>query len=367
MKRNGFMTTIDGSYEEAGVAQANFVKLVPPLWDVCFHEREVEESWYHEQRAMLGEYNQGVLIELDAFCEELKMSPKQLVYLEQTCMQSGCSHAVFLPSTTKTADTYVVRTYEFHPEIDDLRLCSTRIQGAYAHTGFSIQLFGRCEGMNEHGLCVTFSACGMPVGILEGLRKPKAKGLQSWAVVRTLLETCKTVKEAEELLKAMPIAANMNLIVADCNKQALLFETMDGKKAMKSIEDRSDTSYLVATNHVLFDKLLPHTSGQLKNSVKRHSLLTSFVQEQEKVTIEKVKSLAQVEYPEGLAVHYYQEYFGTLRALVFHLEARRIEVCFGAPTHNSWNTYKVGESLPDAEVPITWTEKVAPGDFWECE
>ena len=74
---------------------------------------------------------------------------------------------------------------------------------------------GRDDGINEMGLTVTLSSSGFPVGPLPEMRRPAVTGLQFWAVVRTLLENCRDVKEALSMLKDMPVAYNLNLIVLD--------------------------------------------------------------------------------------------------------------------------------------------------------
>ncbi len=60
--------------------------------------------------------------------------------------------------------------------------------------------------------------------------KPAIVGLQFWAVIRYLLENCKDVDEALEYLKDMPIAYNINLLLADKSGNIALVETLDGKK-----------------------------------------------------------------------------------------------------------------------------------------
>ena len=60
-------------------------------------------------------------------------------------------------------------------------------------------LVGRDDGMNEHGLCVTFSGGGT-------LKKePTKAGFPFFLVVRALLDNCKTVAEALKHLEKMPV------------------------------------------------------------------------------------------------------------------------------------------------------------------
>ena len=59
-------------------------------------------------------------------------------------------------------------------------------------------------------MCIRDS--GRTVNDYQGGKKPKVIGLQFWAVVRTLLENCKNVKEALDTLYDMPIACNINSV-----------------------------------------------------------------------------------------------------------------------------------------------------------
>ena len=110
---------------------------------------------------------------------------------------------------------------------------------------------GRDDGINEMGLTVTLSSSGFPVGPLPEMRRPAVAGLQFWAVVRTLLENCRDVKEALSMLKDMPVAYNLNLIVLDREGHCALVETLDGRMAVKTIDRDSGEQALYATN-ILF-------------------------------------------------------------------------------------------------------------------
>ncbi|WP_257142975.1 C45 family autoproteolytic acyltransferase/hydolase [Bacillus pseudomycoides] len=126
--------------------------------------------------------------------------------------------------------TYVLRNYDLSPDISDMRLCTTKVDGRYTHTGFPVSTFGRSEGLNEKGLCVAFASCGMPIGKYPGMREPVVTGLQFMVVVRAILETCKNIEEAVYAVKNMPVGTNMNLLLADANGEATLVGTYDGVK-----------------------------------------------------------------------------------------------------------------------------------------
>ena len=60
---------------------------------------------------------------------------------------------------------------------------------------------------------------------------------------------------------------------------------------------------------------------------------------------------------DGLCNHYYNDGFGTLWSMVFDINGESVDVCFSAPTHNSYRTFglkdPVGITAYPTIVPIT--------------
>ena len=92
----------------------------------------------------------------------------------------------------------------------------------------------------------------------KGNARAAIPGLQFWVVVRTILEKCKDVEEAVEYAKTVPIAYNINLLLADKGGRAALIETLDGRFALRSIGDDSAKQYLHSTNHAHVEELIAH-------------------------------------------------------------------------------------------------------------
>lgn len=46
-------------------------------------------------------------------------------------------------------------------------------------------------------------------------------------------------------------------------------------------------------------------------------------------------------YPNGLCCHYYNEFFGTLRSMIFDVTEQTIEMTFGSPQTNNWHIFSV--------------------------
>ncbi|HFU7085043.1 choloylglycine hydrolase [Bacillus anthracis] len=358
----GYFSSLKGSHYEIGKKQGEFVKqhsyLIPQFIE---QENLISHNHWTESRNILNQYCSGINEEIEGFCEVLKIPAKNMMYYYQTLLKAGCSHCVVLPKKTDSKHTYVLRNYDLSPKIDDMRFCSTHVEGAYAHSGFSTQYFGRTEGVNEHGLAVTFSACGQPVGNIEGLRKPVVSGIQCFAVIRLLLEKCKNVQEAKSLIEEIPIASNINLIVAD-PLDAARIEIFDGYKSITSIDEESQ-DFIVSTNHAISLPIQKLSNRRLEQSTNRYHTLYEYLNRNELVSLESLKGLVEKEYPTGLTVHNYEEWFGTLHSVLFDLHNRTMNICFGSPLLNDWYSLEVGGIMPFSEVNVNFKNKTYT-DFW---
>ncbi|EPY7710800.1 C45 family autoproteolytic acyltransferase/hydrolase [Bacillus cereus group sp. MYBK71-2] len=358
----GYFSSLKGSHYEIGKQQGEFVEQHPFLIPQFIEQENlISHNHWTESRNILNQYCSGINEEIEGFCEVLKIPTKNMMYYYQTLLKAGCSHCVVLPKKTDSKHTYVLRNYDLSPKIDDMRFCSTHVKGAYAHSGFSTQYFGRTEGVNEHGLSVTFSACGQPVGNIEGLRKPVVSGLQCFAVIRLLLEKCKNVQEAKSLIEEIPIASNINLIVAD-PLDAARIEIFDGYKSITSIDEESQ-DFIVSTNHAISLPIQKLSNRRLEQSTNRYHTLYEYLNRNELVSLESLKGLVEKEYPTGLTVHNYEEWFGTLHSVLFDLHNRTMNICFGSPLLNDWYSLKVGGSMPFSEVNVNFKNKTYT-DFW---
>jgi predicted choloylglycine hydrolase len=224
--------------------------------------------------------------------------------------------------------------------------------------------FGRGDGMNEHGLAVSQTSAGMPVGNFEFAAKPAIVGLQFWAVIRSVLENCKDVDEAIQWTKQMPIAYNINLLVADKSGQAALIETFNGKKAVKKIDAQAKEQFICSTNHVHLPELKIYTPMDMKNSLERYNLICDIMSDKKYISPEDLKQLLSTKYPEGLCCHFYDEFFGTLRSMVFDVNDGTLDICFGSPALNKWYSFKISDEIQQATYPVQLQGEKAPIDFY---
>lgn len=364
IERTAYHMELKGSNYEIGQALGNIALSVPELADMQRLPGPVLSK--EEQTKMFGLFDRfcpGINEEVAAFAEVLKLPAGQVFYYLMSYLRPGCSQMVVLPSKTMDGHLWLARNYDFSDQYEEMTLYTTRVKGKYAHIGSSSLQFGRGDGMNEHGLAVSQSSAGFPVGNMEFARKPAITGLQYWAVIRSVLENCRDVDDAVNLTKEMPIACNMNLLVADRSGNAALIESFDGHKALKRINADTEEQFICATNHLHLPELKHHDPDSMENSIHRYELITGALSSKDKLKKEDLKGILSKKYPEGLCSHYYDQFFGTLRSIVFDVTDGTAEICFGSPALNGWHTFRIEDEVKQNIYPVKLEKEQADPDI----
>ncbi|UNP84344.1 C45 family autoproteolytic acyltransferase/hydolase [Bacillus mycoides] len=357
----GKFTYLKGSSYEIGKQQALEYYESAHVKEIFFREQPDSTKAYLEIRSQIEEYCPGLDEELKGFAEGFGYKPNQLKFYDDAWLiPGGCSLGAILPQKMSDGKTYVLRNYDLSPDISDMRLCTTKVDGRYTHTGFSVSTFGRSEGLNEKGLCVAFASCGMPIGKYPGMREPVVTGLQFMVVVRAILETCKNIEEAVYAVKNMPVGTNMNLLLADANGEAALVGTYDGVKVVK----KAELDYLIATNHGLFPEIKNLEPGKLEQSQLRYNILENKFSDNGKRTACEIKELLSTEFPKGVSIHNYKENFGTVHSILFNLTDCQLEFSYGSPLHNELYQINVGDNFSKTRIPVEFCNKNYGPDFW---
>ncbi|BDR80493.1 hypothetical protein N072000002_07490 [Clostridium tetani] len=344
---------VSGSSYEIGYQLGKNAMKNPEFLQILKGDTEMfSDAQVTEMNEMFERYCPGLSDELRGFAEALGISTKQLYYYAGTCLVPGCSLLAILPKLTEDGHVLIARNYEFSHKMDDLSFVKTNVAGRYSHMGSSSMLFGRMEGINECGLMVGQTSCGLPVGNFEPMRKPKVTGLQFWAVIRSLLENCKNVDEALNSVLDMPIAYNINLLLADKTGKVILFETYDGTKAWKMIDATTSEQYLHSTNHAHLPEIKKLAPLAMEHSTNRYDFIRSYMAEADKLTVADLKSLLLAKYPNGLCCHWYEEFFGTMRSMVFDVTVGTVEICWGGLAENGWTSCSLKEKFMEQSKSI---------------
>ena len=294
----------------------------------------------------------GITDEIQGFADGLQTSPDRIPFWNWTYAPSlggNCSQLAVLSSATKDQHIYAGRSYEWNHKEEDLKLFTTRVKGKASHIGFSCALFGRHDGMNEHGLLVSMTGGGI-FGVPF-----KHRGPMFWLVIRSLLDWCTSVDEALERLASIPMAGYFSLMLADKGDHAAIVEFADGQMSVKRTTRNSPEPYVFSVNHYRqpktrkFNKL---NCGIITHSQTRESLITTWYKTHApKISKKSIQTLFATKHPSGLCNHFYNDGFGTLWSMIFDLTKGSVDVCFSAPTHNKYRPFNLADPPGIREYP----------------
>ncbi len=358
---------LSGSSYEVGKALGGFYKNIPGFSETItirepYLTKEDEKLMYK----LFDEFCPGINEEIAGFAEALHIPPVQMLFYAETFLCPGCSQLAVLPKISANGHTLLARNYDFKDGVEEMSVVTTKINGKNAHVATSAWIFGRGDGLNEHGLAVSQSGVGIPVTRnMPNTARAAIKGLQFWAVIRSVLENCGSVDEAIRWTKEMPIAFNINMMVADKGGSAALIETVNGIKAVKKIDASSSQQFLSATNHAHLAELKPYAPMALKNSVKRQEIIDGFASGKESITADDLKQLFSAQYPTGLNCRYYDYFFGTLRSQVIDVNEGTMSIRWGTPELNQWHTFSVNGEAAYETIPVKLIKEYAPSDFYD--
>jgi|GEM_PF-96547 len=358
---------LKGTNYEIGKQLGYMVLDNPYLKEIFISSSNTVEKDKKHTYELFDKYCPGLNEELQGFADILGTERSRLVFVYLTYLAPACSQMVVLPSKTKNRHVLLARNYDYSEQTDDFCLSKTTVTGKYSHIGSNIMQFGRGEGMNECGLVVSQSSCGRPVNSYPTGKQPKVVGLQFWAIVRTLLENCKNVKEALDTLSDMPTACNINLMVADKHGEAALIEIMDGRKEVKLVKENTDADYLIATNHIHISSMVNMEPYAMKNSIIRYRCLKEWITQNSDVDEQKLKELLLTPYPDGLMLPFYEDYFGTIKSIVFNLTLGKIDICWGGLETNRWHSFNIDDSIESKTCLQNINKQPTATDFFDIE
>lgn len=148
------------------------------------------------------------------------------------------------------------------------------------------------------------------------------------------------------MLKDMPVAYNLNLIVLDREGRCALVETLDGRMAVKTIDSDSVEQALYATNHPVLEELIPYEPKAFVHSIRRYDNITAFLERHKKgITAGQLKDFFLTPYPEGLSCSYYSQFFGTTKTMVLDPVRGSLSLCWGGRPENGWHDFNFSGSI----------------------
>jgi predicted choloylglycine hydrolase len=194
-----------GSYHEIGRQYASLLKM----------NDSASWSWTEKQlqftracAAVVQEHAPWLLEEIRGMASVSGADPAFIQVLPLTLgTDSGCSVVAVSGRHTRDGRPVFGRNYDFFASYSQYNtLYRTRPEGHLAHIGCSDHFVGRHDGLNEAGLAIGHS------GPWTRHHRP---GFVFTLAIRAVLDTCRTVAEAQTFLERIPHLQNSAFLVAD--------------------------------------------------------------------------------------------------------------------------------------------------------
>ena len=157
---------------------------------------------------------------------------------------TGCSQAIWSGD-----EPLLVRNYDYNPNAVDAVLLRTAWQGRQV-IGMSDGLFGLVDGMNDAGLVASLTFGG---------RQASGLGFGVPLILRYILQTCTTTREARAVLERVPCHMSYNVTILDAKRRFL-------------------TAYLAPDREPLITRAAVATNHQERVEWKSHARLTATVE-----------------------------------------------------------------------------------------
>lgn len=316
---------LEGNARKIGLQQGKRLK-----WNSVYDKMLSSQKHVNAEEAVyqLKEFSPAFLRELTGLSEGFVMK-------EEIVVKLFSGYNVDMPAMGCSAfanENYYVRNYDFSDQLYDARLIFQKPSSGYASVGFSQQILGRLDGMNERGLVI---------GLHFVNEEFIGDGFLATTICRLILDQCATTEEAIALIKKLPQRYCYNYSILDINGETAIVEATPNKQLVY----RSDS--LACTNHFEF-QIGKNKKGIMFDSSKKRKEEIAKLNSAREDTLNSYKQFNSKSSP--LFFNRYEEFFGTLHTVVYHPKELSLIVGVGRdcePYHFSFKNWLRGkEELP---------------------
>lgn len=303
-------------------------------------------QYYPKQAERLKGIAEGAGIDLSTVL--LMQSMELLITVgESSYRLQPCTSLGFSPQRTMTGETIVAKNFDYPNDFASYHLtCHTKPTEGYQTLGCTMApLPSMIDGMNEHGLTVTYN-------LAFTTDEPKHFVPMSM-MLQQMLETCKNVEDAVNFITQAKRAGSALLMLADAEGNVRTVEISSNYAATRELIDNQ----ILNTNHYHTSEMqkheIPHNavySGKVPKAwlgVRVHESSEQRLKRAEELLEGKAKIGENKIYqilcdhgienkPSNLTICQHGGYISTLRSVIFYPDRKTIKVLHGKPCQNRY-------------------------------
>lgn len=327
-------------------------RLVPTSLFIALAKRRAAKQlkndvfqYYPKQAQRLEGIAEGAGMDLPTVLFMLSM---ELVTVGQTNYRlQACTSLGLSPQRTATGETIIAKNFDYPNGFASYHLtCHTKPTEGYQTLGCTMApLPGLCDGMNEHGLTVTYN-------LAYTVEKPKNFTPIS-LMLQEMLETCTNTVEAVKFITQAKRAGDALLMLADGEGNLKTVEISSNHAATRgTIDDQ-----IINTNHYHTPEMqkheIPHNAvfyGKVpkdfigvrvhESSEQRLKRAQELMKGEAKMDDGRIAAIlrdhGEKNKPSNLTICQHGEFLSTLRSVIFYPRRKTIKVLYGKPCQNEY-------------------------------
>jgi len=259
----------------------------------------------------------------------------------------ACTSLGFNPQRTRTKETIIAKNFDYPNHFSPYHLtCLTKPTEGYSTLGCKMApLPGMIDGMNEHGLTVTYN-------LAFSTEEPVCHAPISLAL-QEMLETCKNTEEAVKFIINAKHAGNALLMLGDAGGDLRTVEISHNHAATREpiknqlintnhYHTQEMQKYEVPRNAVFSEKALKEWVGKRVHESSEQRLMRAqeLLSSKDKIDENKIVTIlrdhGKDNKPSNLTICQHGEYNSTLRSVIFYQNRRTTKVLYGNPCQNEY-------------------------------
>lgn len=254
------------------------------LKNIPFPITEEHKNFAKQSENYYKEFFPEILEEIKGVANGQKIDYDLLLsfLLSMYCVVPNCNCSCLVIKNDK--NIILGRNSDFIVTLEKLSMnCIYKLSNGYSFMGNTTSFVEIEDGINEYGLAIGFTSI-YPTVINYGFN--------SGMIIRLILEKCKTVVEALNLLKKIPISSSQTFVLADITGEIALVEC--NCKKVKISRNFKKNDYFISTNVFHNKNMLKYNKANYDNwfSEERYQTLKNFFNENFiDCDVEKIKKL----------------------------------------------------------------------------
>jgi hypothetical protein len=248
----------------------------------------------------------------------------------------GCTSLGFLPKVTSTSETILAKNFDYANFTEPYSfVCETQPKKGYKTLCCRfVSLSGALDGMNEHGLAVTYN-------LARSLDQPVIN-VPTSVVLQEMLENCRNAQEGVDFLSKSKTGGHDGIItLADATDNIKIVEF--SRQHMKVREPESDLA--INTNHYQTPEMksvevVPVYPNSPPRFERAKDLLENKRDIDEKLIRAILRDHGAQNVPSDRTICVHGDWFGTQRSMIMYPKKRLMKVLFGYPCENEYQEIK---------------------------